>query len=136
MRNEYQNPIYNVSPSFVLCGSSALEFMHLFVGYLSDQTIYVYKIGNVEAVPPEYTVVPLPEGKISYSERDGVKYTTFDQTINDMLLNKDLEDPQAIMEALNDYMYVNNGKDPCILLENISKYNYYKKESNDYYNEG
>ena len=136
MESEYQNPIYHVNPSFVLCGSSALEFMHFFVGYLSDQTIYVYQIGNAEAVPSEYTVVPLPKNKISYSERDGVKYTTFDQTINDMLLNENLEDPQAIMEALNDYLYVNNGKDPYILPENISKYNYYKKESADYYNEG
>lgn len=102
---------------------------------MSDQTIYVYQIGNAEAVPSEYTVVPLHEGKISYSERDGVKYTTLDQTINDMLSNKDLEDPQAIMESLNDYLYVNNGKDPYILPENISKYNYYKKESIDYYNE-
>lgn len=110
--------------------------MHLFVGYMSDQTIYVYQIGHVEAVPPEYTVVPLPEGKISYSEREGVKYTTFDQTINDMLSNKNLEDPQAIMEALNDCLYVNNGKNPYILPENISKYNYYKEKSADYYNEG
>ena len=103
---------------------------------MSTQTIYVYQIGNAEAVPPEYTVIPLPEGKISYSERDGVKYTTFDQTINDMLRDENLEDPQAIMEALNEYLYVNNGKDPYILSENISKYNYYKKESTDYYNEG
>lgn len=135
MESEYQNPIYHVNPAFVLCGSSALEFMHLFVGYIGDKKIYVYQIEDVESVPSEYTVMPLPKKEINYSVRDGVKYTTFDQTINDMLLNDRLEDPQAIMEALNDYLYLNNGKDPHILPENMSKYNYYKKESADYYSE-
>lgn len=53
-----------------------------------------------------------------------------------MLSNRSLEDPQAIMEALNEYLEMNHGRDPEILPDNISKYQYYKNKSIDYYNDG
>lgn len=134
MNSEYRNPIYHIKPKFVLCGSSALEFMGLFVGYINASAVYVYQISDTDkAVPKEYTVIPIPERKIEYVEENGIKYTTFEQTVNDMLSDSRLEDPQALMEALNDYLYTYGKDDPYILPENISKYEYYKKESAYYY---
>ena len=82
MSSEYRNPIYHIKPEFVLCGSSALEFMGLFVGYINASTVYVYQISDTDkAVSKEYTVIPLPERKIEYVEENGIKYTTFEQTV-------------------------------------------------------
>ena len=136
MSSEYRNPIYHIKPEFVLCGSSALEFMGLFVGYINASTVYVYRISDTDkAVPKEYTVIPLPERKIEYAEKNGIKYTTFEQTVNDMLFDSRLEDPQALMEALNDYLYTYDRDHPYIWPENISRYEYYKKESAYYYSD-
>ena len=110
--------------------------MQMFSGYTNDPTIYVYQEADASEVTSSYTVVPNPSGTIKYDERNGIKYTTFDQTINDMLSNRSLEDPQAIMEALNEYLEMNHGRDPEILPDNISKYQYYKNKSIDYYDDG
>ena len=136
MDRTYSNPIYHINPGFILCGESALEFMQMFSGYTNEQTIYVYRDADCTDDISGYTVIPDHTGTIKYDERNGIKYTTFDQTINDMLSNSSLEDPQAIMEALNEYLEINHGKDPEILPDNIPKYQYYKNESINYYNDG
>ena len=81
----------------------------------------------------------LPETAIlDESERwsHNVKYTTFEQTINDMLSIEDLEDPQAIMESLNDHSHCHPEEKINIRPENMEKYVHYEILSRDYYNNG
>ena len=123
----------HLSPNYILCGSSALEYMGYFAGYLSDPTIYVYTDHGTSIIPdPNIAVIPAHEN-LQVNSRNGIRYTTFDQTINDMLSNAELEDPQALMEALNEYLYQYGYTDPRITDQNTSKYLYYKERCADYY---
>jgi hypothetical protein len=122
-----------IPSDFILCGSSALEFMGWFSGYTTENHLYVYqKAGALfrSDENPNYIVIPMPKLNLDHVlEHANVHYTSFDQTINDMLSNPVLEDPQAIMEALGDYLDVNHGRDPEILPENKERYLAYKKAS-------
>lgn len=123
----------NLSPNYILCGSSALEYMGYFAGYLSDPTIYVYADQRASDSNDQNIVVIPTHENTQFQKRNGIRYTTFEQTINDMLSNTELEDPQAIMEALNEYLYQYEHSDPQITDKNKSKYLYYKDLCADYY---
>lgn len=114
-----------------------MEFMGLFMGYLSEDLIYVYQEGNsLPMNEKNFVILPIPELDDKHVlEHAGIRYTAFDQTINDMLSNPAIEDPQAIMEALANYFIAYPEKEPEILPENREKYLWYKKASEDYFND-
>ena len=90
----------------ILCHTSALECLGLFGGYLYENQINVY------------TKVPLPYDNvkcfivsdfknIDTITRFGLRYTSINQTINDMLRNFDIIDEQSLVQGLSDYYYMN-----------------------------
>lgn len=111
--------------------------MGMFTGYLSEDLIYVYQKGHsLPANQENFIILPMPElDNGNVLEHAGIHYTAFDQTINDMLANPAIEDPQAIMEALANYCILYPGKDLDIRSENREKYLRYKKASEDYFDD-
>ena len=135
MEIKYRNPLYYIDSNFVLCGSSSLEFMGYFSGYTQVSEIFVYAVNT--SICPQFGVNVIgPLDNIRFEESCGVKYTTFEQTINDMLRDERLEDPQAIMEALNEYLYQYENPEPQINPENHEKYLMYKDLCKDNYSGG
>lgn len=134
MNDQFKNPLYHIPEGCILCGSSALEFMGYFSGYLYDDTIYVYA-RDPEHFPNHIRIVPMPSASVNIGERNGIRYTSFAQTVNDMLSNAELSDPDALMESLYDYLAAHNGQDPDIRADNIERYNYYKGLCRNYYSE-
>lgn len=106
----------------ILRDVSALEYMQMFVGYFREKDVYVYakKNGTIENV--HYHVL----SDLSHIETEtlnGVTYTSFNQTINDMLHNYENVDMQALYEALgNYYQYHDESFDGLIIKPENEEY--------------
>ena len=121
----------------ILCYTSALECLDLFLGYLHETQIDVYakEKGNYDNI--NYRI------KNSFDDLDVVAVgnllcTSVSQTVNDMLRDFDDIDEQSLLEALSDY-YFDNGKsfdklkiDP----ENIELFNSVKQWALEYHRMG
>jgi len=121
----------------VLCHTSALECLELFVGYMNEKEIDVYakKQGQYDNI--NYRILN-NFNDIDVINIDGVLCTSFNQTVNDMLKDFENTDEQALAEALSNY-YHNNGRSfsgLTINTENMSNFNYMKDWAVEYYNEG
>lgn len=92
---------------FVLRGISALEFLQLFTGYLSEKYIYVYSKMEVDCDSIKCCVVDSFDG-IEYVEKDGVLCSSVNQVVNDMLNEIDHIDKSILAEALSNYYHGNN----------------------------
>lgn len=89
----------------VLRHGSALELLELFVGYLSYSKKYVYSLKAINN--PDINEIVLENfEEIEVVEIDGLYCTSLNQTINDML-EDDMSDLQALLEALSNYFYNN-----------------------------
>ncbi len=107
---------------YVLCLSSAAQYMGLCNCSL-DKTAYAFKENDC-----------INEG-IQYDQKNGVKYTDINQTIND-LLSYDSLDEQIILESLADIYYDINGNGYVSLQikqENQNAFNYYAPMAAVYY---
>lgn len=97
-----------IDEDIILCATSALECMRQFVGYGNEIEIDVYAIQKGKYDNINYNIVESFDN-IDYEIINGVKCTTFQQTINDMLADFDNTDELALTEALCKYYY-KNGK--------------------------
>lgn len=97
-----------VDEDIILCGTSALEILQRFVGYRYETEIFAYATRKGKYDNINYNIVESFD-KIDYVIINGVKCTTFQQTINDMLADFDNTDELALTEALCKYYY-KNGK--------------------------
>lgn len=88
----------------ILCDVSALEYMGLFTGYLNERIIDVYALQKGIYQNINYILVP-NFADIEYFESNGIRCTSFTQTINDMLRNINETDEAALTEALATYYY-------------------------------
>ena len=122
---------------YILRGVSALEFLQMFGGYVGEKQIEVYATqqGNYDNV--DYKIVN------GFSELEYIKIgdtlcTTFNQTVNDMLLDFDSTDELALTEALSNYYYENNESFSGLIIkpENRSIFNYVLKNAIEYANGG
>ena len=91
----------------VLCHTSALECLGQFPGYVNETQIDVYAI---QREPYENINWRLVDGfdNIEIVNIAGVRCTSLNQTINDMLRDYDEIDEQSLVQALADYYYENN----------------------------
>ena len=96
-----------VTEDVILCGVSALEYMGLFTVYLNEQMIDVYarKKGVYRNI--NYNLVPNFH-EIEYFTRDGLRCTSFMQTVNDMLHQIEETDDAALIEALATYYFAHD----------------------------
>jgi hypothetical protein len=90
----------------VLCHTSALECLGLFPGYVNENQIDVYTTArepydNIN----QYIVDGFDD--LDIVNIAGLRCTSLDQTINDMLRDYDMIDEQSLVQALADYYYSN-----------------------------
>lgn len=120
----------------ILCKTSALEFLELFDGYVSENDIYVYATAKGQYENINYHIVD-SFNNIDYFRNDNVLCTTFNQTVNDMLKDENSDD-QALGEALSNYYFSNNETFNGLVIspENIDRFNEIKEQAVLYYSGG
>jgi len=90
---------------WVLCHTSALECLELFVGYLYEKRIEVYAKEPGEYDNINYRIVDSFDS-LGITNYMGVRCTNVNQTINDMLREFDNIDEQSLVETLATYYYL------------------------------
>ena len=88
----------------VLSHTSALESLGLFTGYVNENQIDLYATEREPYENINYNIVTGFDG-IETTIVGGVRCTTVNQTINDMLRDYDKIDEQALVQALSDYYH-------------------------------
>jgi len=120
----------------ILCHSSALLHLQLFVGYMNDKTIDVYakQKGFYENI--NYRIVDTFDG-IDAVRIGGLLCTSISQTVNDMLDDFDNTDEAALAEGLSRYYYEHNRNSfdgIHIKPENMEKFNYMREWAIEFFN--
>jgi hypothetical protein len=88
----------------VLCLTSALECLDLFVGYVNEAQIDVYSKTLLPYDNVNCFVVKDFDG-IDIVEIEGLRCTSVNQTVNDLLYYFDIIDEQSFAQGLSDYYY-------------------------------
>lgn len=91
----------------ILYGVSALEYLQLFVGYVSENQIDVYARSRGKYENMNYHVVSDFEG-IDFFRHGNILCSSASQAINDLLMDYENADEQALVEALSKYYYTHN----------------------------
>ena len=104
---------------YVLCLVSAAEFLGL-CNWTTEAPIYVYTKEDCE------------RNHIQIASKNGLYYTTVNQTIND-LLSDDTIDEQVILEALADQYYKNHYADLDIQPRNQAGFQKFRPWAEQYY---
>lgn len=120
----------------ILRGTSALEFLELFNGYVGEEVIYVYSLSKGSYENIEYSVVDCFE-KIDYVRIENVLCSSLNQTVNDMLSDSS-SDEQALCEALSNYYYANNESFDGLYINTVNqeRFDKLKESAISYYKEG
>ncbi|MCL2811316.1 MAG: hypothetical protein FWD25_05430 [Clostridia bacterium] len=120
----------------ILRGTSALEFLELFGGYMREKKIDVYakRRGAYENI--EYRVVDSFDG-IDYIRLGNVLCTSINQTFNDMLYDYNNVDEQSLVEGLSRYYYTHGRSFDGLAIkpENMKHFNSVKDWAIEYYSE-
>ena len=121
---------------WVLCHTSALECLELFAGYLNESRIDVYAREPGEYENVNYRIVDSFNGIDTVNYHD-LRYTTVNQTINDMLSDFDSIDEPSLVEALATYYYTHNDSFSGLEIqpENQAVFDSIKDWAIEYYNE-
>ncbi|MDR1871647.1 MAG: hypothetical protein LBS60_06925 [Deltaproteobacteria bacterium] len=90
----------------VLCLTSALECLDLFVGYVHESQIDVYSTTPLPYKNVNCFVVENFDN-IEIVEIAGIRCTSVNQTFNDLLKYFDIIDEQSFAQGLSDYYYEN-----------------------------
>lgn len=120
----------------ILCGTSALEFLELFDGYIGEEEIEVYAISAGKYENIHYHLLDSFD-EIEYEKHGALRCTTFRQTLNDMLNDQDA-DLQALSEALSNYFYANGESFSGLQVEpkNEEQFQFLKECAVSYYSGG
>lgn len=126
-----------ITEDVILRYTSALEYMQLFGGYRNERYIEVYALEQGMFINIDYKIIDSFEN-IEYEESDGIRYTTINQTINDMLRDENNADEQSLIEALENYYYRNNNSFEGLNIEeeNQERFNKIKIWAIEYSMEG
>lgn len=119
--------------NLILRGTSALEYLEMFDGYLGEKDISVYSQSISEYENVDCHIVHTFDN-IDFFKHGNVLCATFNQTINDML-NDSMSDEQALSEALSNYFYSNNESFDGLQIkpENIERFERIKNYAVAYY---
>ncbi len=118
----------------ILCYTSALECLQLFLGYLNERQIDVYALEKGKYENINYYVVDTFDG-IEVARFGDLLCTSINQTFNDMLADFDNIDEQSFIEALGHYYYM-SGKSFTgleILPQNMNQFNAIKRWAIEYW---
>ena len=121
----------------ILCYTSALECLELFLGYVNETRIDVYakEKGKYENI--NYRVVDTFDN-IDVVNVGRLLCTSVGRTINDMLRDFDNADEQALLEALSDYYFEHNESFDGLAVDpsNMELFGTVKKWAIEYHVEG
>ena len=92
----------------VLCHTSALECLGQFPGYVNENQIDVYAKSREPYENINWHLVEGFDG-MDIVNIGGLRCTSLDQTVNDMLRDYNIIDEQSLVQALADY-YFSNGE--------------------------
>ena len=122
---------------WILCHTSALECLELFTGYLNERRIDVYAKEPDIYENINYRIVDSFDSLSINSFRD-VRYTSVNQTINDMLADFDNTDEQSLVEALSTYYHSHGESFEGLEIkpENQAVFDSVRDWAIEYYNEG
>ncbi|MDR2354334.1 MAG: hypothetical protein LBF22_14485 [Deltaproteobacteria bacterium] len=101
---------------WVYCYTSALECLGLFIGYVNEAMIDVYAKEKGEFENVNYFIVDSFD-HLEIETYENIRYTSLNQTINDMLADFDNIDEQSFIEALSDYYYMHDESFSGIVIE-------------------
>ena len=120
----------------ILRGVSALEYLEMFDGYTNESDIFVYSKDLINLPSLIVTVVDSFD-EIEYIRFGDVLCSTFDQAINDMLEDEDL-DELALSSALGNYYYTHNNSYDGLNIKdsNTDAFEHYKSWGIGYYSGG
>jgi hypothetical protein len=90
----------------VLCHTSALECLGQFPGYVNENQIDVYATAHEPYENINWYLVEGFDG-MEIVNIAGLRCTSLNQTVNDMLRDYDVIDEQSLVQALADYYYGN-----------------------------
>ncbi len=120
----------------ILRSVSALEYLQMFSGYHGETDIYVYSMEH-NFNPYIKTTIVNSFDEIEYIRFGDVLCSTFDQAINDMLEDEDL-DELALSSALGNYYYTHNNSYDGLNIKdsNADAFEHYKSWGIGYYSGG
>jgi hypothetical protein len=101
---------------WVFCYTSALECLDLFLGYVNEVKVDVYAKEKGEIENVNYYIVESFD-YLEIETYDNIRYTSLNQTVNDMLADFDNVDEQSLIEGLSDYYYSNGKSFSGLLIE-------------------
>lgn len=120
--------------NLILRAETALLYLQLFNGYLNDDRINVYArtVGRFENI--SYHVVDRFDD-IDYFFDGNVMCSTVNQAFNDMLVNIDATDEEALAQALSNYYHSNNQsfRGLSVRPENLANFEHMRKWAIEYY---
>lgn len=96
-----------ISEKVVLRGISALEYLQLFPGYLTEKNIEVYALSEGQYSNVQYYLVDSFD-EIDYFDDGFVLCATLEQVIKDYIKDYDTADTHVLVEALGNYYCYNN----------------------------
>ena len=121
---------------WVLCHTSALECLELFVGYMNEKRVDVYakKPGEYENI--NYRLVDSFDDLAIVNFRD-LRCTSVNQTVNDMLRDFENVDEQSLVEGLATYYYLHGDSFDGLEIEpqNQTVFDSIRDWAIEYYNE-
>jgi hypothetical protein len=122
---------------WVLCHTSALECLELFAGYLNESRLEVYAKETSEYENVHHRLVDSFDG-LSIDGFRGVRYTSVNQTVNDMLADFDNIDNQSLVEALSTYYHLHGESFEGLEIEpeNQEVFDSIRDWAIEYYDEG
>jgi hypothetical protein len=104
------------SENVILCHTSALECLQLFLGYANEKGIDVYAKSKGKYDNIHYRIVDSFDGIATVSAY-GLLCTTVSRTVNDMLDEFENTDEQSLVEGLSDYFYLHNRSFDGLVIE-------------------
>ena len=121
----------------VLCRTSALEYLGLFLGYSNEEAIDVYAKQKGEYENINYRVVNTFEDIDVVRPYGDVLCTSVNQTVNDILRDFDNTDEQPLLEALSRYYFKHDESFDKLLInpENMERFSTVKDWAIEYHNE-
>lgn len=91
----------------ILRGVSALEYLQLFVGYVGESKINVYAKSKGIYDNVEYNIIDTFDN-IDYFQHTNILCSSANQAINDLLMDYENTDEQALTEALSNYYHTHD----------------------------
>jgi len=121
----------------VLCHTSALECLGHFPGYVNENKIDVYATERESYENINWYLVDGFDG-IEIVNIAGLRCTSLNQTVNDMLRDYDIIDEQSLVQALADYYYENSESFDGLYIapQYISRFNDIKDWAVEFYTYG